>query len=170
VTDTLAARDVPVGQYGVSVADVLALVTDVAVPAVPDPEAPPGTTSITVDTVRRFIGLLSDEAAGRFFDATLITDPVRSQAIASTIKLAVINGSAAYVEQAAHPALDGVNSTSSAAVLWARSQAILDGLQLRVAGWITIGGEDVGEEPGLAGAGSIAFSFQPPIVGDGLRW
>jgi hypothetical protein len=169
VTDTLASRDVPVGQYGVTVNDVLTLVTDVPVPDVPDPEAPPGTTSLTVDTVARFIVLLSDDAAGRFFDATLITDAVRSQAIRSTIKLAVINGAAAYVEQAAHPALDGVNSTSSAAVLWARSQMILEQLQLRVAGWIDIGGDDVGEEPGM-GVGSIAFAFQAPIVGDGLRW
>jgi hypothetical protein len=170
VTESLAPRDVPIGQYGVSVNDVLLLVTDVPVPDAPDPEAPPGTAPLTVDTVKRFIELISDETAGRFYDASRINDPVRSQAIASTIKLAVINGAAAYVEQAAHPALDGVNSTSSAQVLWSRYASIADQLQVRVAGWIEIGG-DIDPEPGTGGdGGSIVFAFQYPIVGDGLRW
>jgi hypothetical protein len=168
VVAELAARDVPIGPYGVSVNEVLLLVVDVAVPDIPDVEAPPGTSPLTVESVSRFIALISEDVSGRFFDATRITDAVRSQAIRSTIKLAVINAAASYVEQAAHPAVDGVNSTSSATVLWNRYNAICDQLQLRVAGWIAAGG-DVVPEPGAA-AGSVAFTFQYPQVVDGARW
>lgn len=161
-------RDEPIGLYEVSVNDVMALIVDVAIPDNPDPEAPADTESITAETVQLYIQLLSDDAAGRFFDSTLITDTVRSTAIHSTIRLAIINGAASYVEQAAHPAIDGVNSTSAAQVLWERYLLMCTQLEARIARWIEIGGADVIGEPGAGGG--IAFSFQYPVVSDGLRW
>ena len=163
------ARTRAVGAYGVTVLQVQQLVTDVAIPDVPDAQAPPNTLPISVAVVQGWIQLVSDDIQGRLFDATRITDTARRTAMDASIKLAVMLGTAAYVESAAHPATDGANSTTRASVLWTQSQAILTGLEVRIAAWVLEGG-DVVAEPGVDAAGAIAGNFPPIAVPDISRW
>ncbi len=148
----IAPRDVPCGDFGVSVADVNSLILDVAIPDDADPDAPADTASMTVTVVQGYIRRISSEIAGRFYDIARITDEPRRRSISGTLELAVMNLAASYVEASTHPAVDGVNSSTYSAVLAARGNLMLDNLLIQLKLWLADG-------DGQTAGGGAAHSF-----------